>query len=44
MRARLKNDMGKLQDWTINPVLFILVVGLAALFVAALLYQIIGSR
>jgi hypothetical protein len=28
----------------VNPVLFIIVVGLSALFVAALLYQILGSR
>ena len=30
--------------WMINPVLFILVVGLTALFVAAILYQILGAR
>jgi len=28
----------------VNPVLFIIVVGLSALFVAALLYQFLGSR
>jgi hypothetical protein len=28
--------------WMVNPVLFILVVGLTALFVAAILYQILG--
>jgi hypothetical protein len=28
----------------VNPVLFLIVVGLGVLFVAALLYQIIGSR
>jgi hypothetical protein len=27
-----------------NPVLFIIVVGLGVLFVAAILYQILGSR
>ncbi len=30
--------------WMVNPVLFILVVGLTALFVAAILYQILGVR
>lgn len=28
----------------VNPVLFIIVVGLGVLFVAAILYQILGSR
>lgn len=28
----------------VNPVLFIIVVGLGALFAAALIYQILGSR
>jgi hypothetical protein len=28
----------------VNPVLLLIVVGLGALFVAALLYQILGSR
>ncbi len=28
----------------INPILFILVAGLSALFVAALLYQLLGVR
>ncbi len=27
-----------------NPVLFVIVVGLGVLFLAAILYQIIGSR
>jgi hypothetical protein len=30
--------------WMVNPVLFILVVGLTVLFVAAILYQILGVR
>jgi len=28
----------------VNPVLFIIVVGLTALFVAAILYQVLGVR
>lgn len=28
----------------VNPVLFIIVAGLTALFIAALLYQILGTR
>jgi len=28
----------------VNPILFIIVAGLSFLFVAALLYQILGSR
>ena len=28
----------------VNPVLFIIVIALAALFVAAILYQILGQR
>jgi hypothetical protein len=28
----------------VNPVLFVIVVGLGVLFVAAILYQILGSR
>jgi hypothetical protein len=28
----------------VNPVLFIIVVGLSVLFVAAILYQILGAR
>ena len=28
----------------VNPVLFILIIGLAVLFIAALLYQILGNR
>ena len=30
--------------WMVNPVLFIIVVGLTALFVAAILYQVLGVR
>jgi hypothetical protein len=30
--------------WMVNPVLFIIVAGLSLLFVAAILYQILGSR
>ena len=30
--------------WMVNPVLFIIVVGLSVLFVAAILYQILGAR
>ena len=30
--------------WMVNPVLFVLVVGLTVLFVAAILYQILGAR
>ena len=30
--------------WMVNPVLFIIVVGLTVLFVAAILYQILGVR
>ena len=30
--------------WMVNPVLFIIVVGLSVLFVAAILYQIVGVR
>lgn len=28
----------------VNPVLFLIVIGLSALFAAALLYQILGAR
>jgi hypothetical protein len=28
----------------VNPILFIIVAGLSALFIAAILYQILGSR
>jgi hypothetical protein len=30
--------------WIVNPILFILVASLTALFVAAILYQILGAR
>jgi hypothetical protein len=30
--------------WMVNPVLFIIVVGMTVLFVAAILYQILGVR
>ena len=34
--------MTNLQNWIVNPILFIIVLGLSVLFVAALLYQILG--
>ncbi len=37
-------DVAKDPGWMVNPVLFILVVGLSVLFVAAVLYQILGVR
>jgi hypothetical protein len=37
-------DVAKDPGWTVNPVLFIIVVGLTVLFVAAILYQILGVR
>jgi len=37
-------DVVKDPGWMINPVLFIIVVGLTVLFVAAILYQILGVR
>jgi hypothetical protein len=37
-------DVAKDPGWMVNPVLFILVVGLSVLFVAAILYQILGVR
>jgi hypothetical protein len=36
--------MGEKPGIMVNPILFLIVVGLGVLFVAALLYQIIGSR
>jgi hypothetical protein len=36
--------LGEKQGWMINPILFILVAGLSVLFVAALLYQLLGVR
>jgi hypothetical protein len=36
--------MGEKPSIIVNPVLFIIVAGLTILFVAALLYQILGSR
>ena len=37
-------EVAKDPGWMVNPVLFIIVVGLTALFVAAILYQILGVR
>ncbi len=37
-------DVAKDPGWMVNPVLFILVVGLSVLFVAAIIYQILGVR
>jgi hypothetical protein len=32
--------MANLQSWIVNPVLFVIVIGLTILFIAALIYQI----
>ncbi len=37
-------ELAKDPGWMVNPVLFIIVAGLTALFVAAILYQILGVR
>jgi len=37
-------EVAKDPSWMVNPVLFIIVVGLTVLFVAAILYQILGVR
>lgn len=37
-------EVAKDPGWMVNPVLFIIVVGMAVLFVAAILYQILGAR
>jgi hypothetical protein len=37
-------DAPKDPGWMVNPILFIIVVGLTVLFVAAILYQILGVR
>ena len=37
-------EMGEKPGFMVNPILFIIVAGLSILFVAALLYQILGSR
>ncbi len=37
-------DVAKDPGWMVNPVLFIIVAGLSVLFVAAILYQILGVR
>ena len=37
-------EVAKDPGWMVNPVLFIIVVGLSVLFVAAILYQIVGVR
>ena len=36
--------MGEKPGLMINPILFLIVAGLAVLFVAALLYQLVGHR
>jgi len=36
------SEVAKDPGWMVNPVLFIIVVGLTVLFVAAILYQILG--
>ena len=36
------SEAAKDPGWMVNPVLFIIVVGLTVLFVAAILYQILG--
>jgi hypothetical protein len=37
-------EVAKDPGWMVNPVLFVIVVGLSVLFVAAILYQILGAR
>ena len=37
-------EVAKDPGWMVNPVLFIIVIGLSVLFVAAILYQILGVR
>jgi hypothetical protein len=37
-------EVAKDPGWMVNPVLFIIVAGLSVLFVAAILYQILGVR
>jgi len=37
-------EAAKDPGWMVNPVLFLIVVGLSVLFVAAILYQILGAR
>jgi hypothetical protein len=37
-------ETAKDPGWMVNPVLFIIVAGLSALFIAAILYQILGVR
>jgi hypothetical protein len=37
-------DAAKDPGWMVNPVLFIIVVGMTVLFVAAILYQILIVR
>jgi hypothetical protein len=41
---RALTDVAKDPGWMVNPVLFILVVGMTVLFVAAILYQILIVR
>jgi hypothetical protein len=37
-------EVAKDPGWMVNPILFIIVIGLSVLFVAAILYQILGAR
>jgi len=37
-------SVAKDPGWMVNPILFIIVAGLSALFIAAILYQILGAR
>jgi len=37
-------EVAKDPGFMVNPVLFIIVIGLSVLFVAAILYQILGVR
>lgn len=37
-------EVAKDPGWMVNPVLFIIVIGMTVLFVAAILYQILGVR
>ncbi len=37
-------EVAKDPGFMVNPVLFIIVIGLTVLFVAAILYQILGVR
>jgi len=37
-------SVAKDPGWMVNPILFIIVAGLSALFIAAILYQTLGAR